>query len=674
MKNLISPSEYQFPNSRIDGWKKLEEVRARIVDIHVFPLDIFKYFLEHKELPQEFVREVRIAAKKVIDESASHAALVRRAFVVPGLENPPGPRFLGLTTPEKVVTATENLFRFAIEQKYHEIEGNQISGWIEPPSTILNVDQFNRDPGSASIPYGGYGIPENGRVTIYTVFGINEGVQSLVADRYEIEFKQNRGFIIRKEIPQKNLMLCTTRESGSKLFQVPVEMQFDQILSDSEIAEVARVVHELSQKYGPQRVEFSTDEKGICFNEVADYWKEAKGESDKNLQIKGVVKVINNLKDFKKLGQIPIEDLLSGKTIVKISKHIITNRNYDILGALAAWKNKLYILYPGIAATQHAMRVLTDKGHKAFLIGNQKFEDGDEAQIVVTNGKVRVTNLSRTQSQKHISLWDASLLGVELCGGKADRLSKLKILGFQVPHGAVLTTLLFDEIIKKTGFPAPVPLKEFSKVYKLLKSHDQELIDVIDKLLFDYIKSDKVFAVRSSATIEDDSKNSMAGMFDTFLNISGETLSLKTLEVIRSAFSPKIEKYLKKDPSLITKLKMAIAVQEMVPARCAGVVFGVNVQTRNLDIVEIEANEGLGEGVVSGEAKEVEQYKFSRAERRLIEQRGPRVLSASEAKALFMLSERLRSEFGDTPQDIEWAIDKEGQVWVLQTRDLYLGQ
>jgi len=166
----------------------------------------------------------------------------------------------------------------------------------------------------------------------------------------------------------------------------------------------------------------------------------------------------------------------------------------------------------------------------------------------------------------------------------------------------------------------------------------------------------------------------MAGMFDTFLNVSGKSLSLRIIKVIYSAFSPKIEKHLKENPNLIAKLKMAVIIQQMVSAKCAGVIFGVNAQTRNLDIVEIEANQGLGESVVSGEAKEIEQYKFSRAERRVTERKGPEVLSSSEAKALFMLSERLRSEFGDTPQDIEWAIDKEGQVWVLQTRDLYLGQ
>jgi len=671
MKYLISPSEYKLLNPRIDGWKKLQEVNARIVGIFVFTLEVFQYFLELHELPLEFVAEAKVAAEKVINESPSHTALVRRAFVVPGLENPPGPRFLGLTTPDLVLKAIGDLFQFAIDQKYHEVPGNQISGWIEPPSTVLDVEKFETAPQTVNIPYGGYGIFENDKVTIYSVFGINEGVQSLVADRYEVEFHRNRAFILHKDIPQKNLMLCTTRQVGTKQFNVPVDMQFEQVLSDGEITEVARVVYELSKKYGPQRVEFSTDEKGICFNEVADYWEERKKGENSNLQVRGTVKTINGIEDFKKLAEIPKDDLLAGKIIVQVGQDIITNRDYDVLGALSAWKDNLFVLYPGVAATQHAMRVLTDKGHKAFLIGNQKYEEGDEAQIIVNAGKVRVTNLSRTQKQQSVSLWDASLLGVDLCGGKADRLSKLKILGYQVPHGMVYTTVLFDTVMEKLGYKTPVSLEQFPVIYSILSNPSEETLSFIDSFLVDYKKSGKAFSIRSSATIEDDSKDSMAGMFETYLNISGADLAPKIVEVIRSTFSPRIIQHLQLNLELADKLKMAVIVQEMVFGRCAGVIFGAQVQTGDQDIVWIEANQGLCEGIVSGEAKEVEQYKFSRYERRPVERKGPEILSVSESKALFMLSERLRSEFNDIPQDIEWAIDKNGQVWVLQSRDLY---
>lgn len=674
MKYLIPPFEYKLSNPRIDGWKKLQEAQARIVDIFVFTPEVFQYFLEHKSLPAEFIKEAGMVAKKMIDESPSHTVLVRRAFVVPGLGNPPGPRFLGLTTPDKAIKAISDLFQFAVDQKYHQVIGNQISGWIEPPSTVLDVEKFKKDPDSTIIPYGGYGISENGRVIIYSVFGINEGVQSLAADRYEAEFKRGRAFVTRKEVPQKNLMLCTTKETGTQLFPVPIEMQFDQILSDAEIAEVARVIYELSQKYGPQRIEFSTDEKGICFNEVVDYWRDTKKGETENINIQGTVRVINNIKTFQKLSEASKDDLLSGRIIVEVGQEIITNRDYDVLGALASWKDNLYVLYPGVAATQHAMRVLTDKGHKTFLIGNQKFEDGDKAQIVVTGGKIRITNLSRTENQQKVSLWDASLLGPGTCGGKADRLSKLKITGYQVPHGLVLTTPLFDELAKELGVSLPVPLDSFPLAYQAFEKFPESFKLKIAGLVSDYINSGKYFAVRSSATIEDDSKDSMAGMFTTCLNISDGQLVGSIVKVLQSSFSPVIQEHIRSNPSLAEKLKMAVVIQEMVPVRCAGVIFGAKVQTGNLDIVEIEANKGLGEGIVSGQAKEVGQYKFNRSERRLIEQKGPELLSIPETKALFMLSERLRQEFNDIPQDIEWAIDVNGQIWVLQSRDLYLGR
>ena len=253
-------------------------------------------------------------------------------------------------------------------------------------------------------------------------------------------------------------------------------------------------------------------------------------------------------------------------------------------------------------------------------------------------------------------------------------MSKLKTISFQVPHGAVLTTLVFDKVIKKLGYSSPVPLEEFSEVYKKLNKPSKELVSFISSIVNDYMASNKNLSFRSSATIEDSSKDSMAGMLETYTDVSGKNIPLKILKVMQSAFSPKIKKYLEDNPALIKKLKMAVILQEMVHVRCAGVIFGAKIQTGNTDIVEIEANKGLGEGIVSGKAKQIEQYKFSRSERRVIEQKGPIIISQIEAKALFMLSERLRSEFNDMPQDIEWAIDSNGQIWVLQSRDLYIGK
>jgi hypothetical protein len=672
MKYLLTPEEYKLPNPRIDGFRKLKEVSARTVGIFVFSLQAFTHFLKTAKLPVEFEQELIKTSEELIKNSSHGKVNVRRAFVVPGLENPPGPYFIGLTSSRSVVEAVLELYKFAISQNYHQASGSQISGFLLP---FVDPPRFDREgPDIANIPYGGYAVIQNDLAEIYAVYGNNEGVQSLVADRYAVEVRGNKSFILRKEIPQKSLMYCTTERSQRDELSVPVEIQFTQVLSDNEILEVARVLSSLEKKYGPQRVEFSFDGESLSFNEVADYWKETEADQDQVTQVKGIILSINSIEDLSKLKNTGAEKLKRGEYIVLVGKEIIANRNYDILGTLAANKDNLYVLYPGVAATQHAMRVLADKGHKAFLVGNQKFEENDEVQITTAGGKVRVTNLTRSESQKLVSLWDASLFGVELCGGKADRLSKLKILGFQVPHGSVLTTLVFDELAKDLELSLPVPLASFPGAHDFFQKFPESAKQKIASLVSDYINSGKRFAVRSSATIEDDSKDSMAGMFETFLNIVDGQLVEGIIKVFQSSFGPVIGEHLKSNPGLAEKLKMAVVVQEMVPARAAGVIFGAKIQTGNENVVEIEANHGLGEGIVSGQAKEVEQYKFSRSDKKMIERKGLEILSTAEARALFMLSERLRAEFNGVPQDIEWAIDQQGQIWVLQSRDLFWGK
>lgn len=667
---LITAAQYPLPNPRIDGWKKLAGVHGRTNDMSVFSLETFDYFQKNGILPPEFEAELLKRAGDIIKSVPSHAAVVRRAYVVPGLENPPGPRFLGLDTPEKVLQSARDLYDFAIKHEYNKDSKSQISGWIETPTPLLDEESFKKDPTSVFIPYGGYAVCDNNAIEIFAVFGINEGVQTLVADRYLVEVRNRRFFINHKEIPQKNLMLCTTQTSQSLTFQVPFEMQFDQVLSDSEIIEVARVVFELSQKFGPQRVEFSTDEQGIFFNEVSDYFQ-ADDKVQANLKIQGTVLLVNGPDDLNKLSNIDPQKIRSGEVIVLVGEKVILSRNYDVLGTLASWRDQMYVLYPGVAATQHAMRILADKGHKAFLVGSQKFSEGDKVQISSTGGKVRVVNLSRTENQLEISLWDASILGTSMSGGKANRLSQLKTYGFQVPHGSVVTTLLFDQILKEMKVKK-LTLDNFSSLEKQLLHPDNKLISMVEHLLPDYQKGGKKYSVRSSATVEDSRNYSLAGIFESYLEVPGNKLGENVLKVMASTFSSKAKNYLRHHPNLVSELKMAVIIQEMVDPKTSGVIFGAKVQTGDTDIVELEANIGLGESLVSGKAQSVESFVFSRQDRRVIEQKGPNYLSQSEARALFMLSERLRNEFSGVPQDIEWAIDKQNQIWVLQSRDLSL--
>jgi hypothetical protein len=189
MKYLISPSEYKLTNPRIDGFRKLKEVKARTVIISIFSLEAFAYFLKNKNLPPEFIAELETQTADVIQNAKTKAAVVRRAFVVPGLDNPPGPYFLNLKTPKEVVDAVKNLYEFAISQNYQTVKNSQISGFLYP---FIDPEKFDKkNPNLAAIPYGGYGIIFNDTAEIYAVWGNNEGVQSLVADRYTVDVAGN---------------------------------------------------------------------------------------------------------------------------------------------------------------------------------------------------------------------------------------------------------------------------------------------------------------------------------------------------------------------------------------------------------------------------------------------------------------------------------------------------
>jgi pyruvate,water dikinase len=138
---------------------------------------------------------------------------------------------------------------------------------------------------------------------------------------------------------------------------------------------------------------------------------------------------------------------------------------------------------------------------------------------------------------------------------------------------------------------------------------------------------------------------------------------------------------------------MCVGIQQMVPARAAGVAFTLDPVTGDRSKIVIEAVWGLGEGVVSGDVTP-DRFRVDKitleilarevadklAEHRLDPETGSVILAdvpddrrtvacldtehivalATEAKRI----ERQRR----APMDIEWAVDDRGAVHVLQVR------
>jgi rifampicin phosphotransferase len=114
---------------------------------------------------------------------------------------------------------------------------------------------------------------------------------------------------------------------------------------------------------------------------------------------------------------------------------------------------------------------------------------------------------------------------------------------------------------------------------------------------------------------------------------------------------------------LLTNRRMAVVVQRMIDPAVAGVVFTANpiIGTRTETV--IDAVRGLGDKVVDGSVIP-DHYRLT-AEDLVAPREG--CLTVDQLGRLRDAGRRLEQTFGQ-PQDIEWAIDQEDRLWLLQSR------
>ncbi len=171
-------------------------------------------------------------------------------------------------------------------------------------------------------------------------------------------------------------------------------------------------------------------------------------------------------------------------------------------------------------------------------------------------------------------------------------------------------------------------------------------------------------AVRSSAMGEDGAENSFAGQYDSFLNVAPTNIPSHIEKVRQSGTSAHLNTYAQ-NRDVASHDQVAVIVQEMVDAKFAGVAFGADPVTGERDICLVSAVAGLGDALVSGEV-DSENWRVSRANS--IEGES-QLLSKEQIRAVADLCRRCNVHFG-SPQDIEWAIDQDDTLWLLQSRPI----
>ena len=175
-------------------------------------------------------------------------------------------------------------------------------------------------------------------------------------------------------------------------------------------------------------------------------------------------------------------------------------------------------------------------------------------------------------------------------------------------------------------------------------------------------------AIRSSANAEDGSDFSNARQYKTILNVSGEEhFKQSVLECLASLNSFEAESYsaffnqAKSD-------KMTVVVQQMVEAFKAGVCFTIDPNGDENTLL-IEAIEGIGEALVAGH-QSAKQYMLDKTNPESISTyNNDELLSVDELKEIAEKSLKA-SQYFETPLDLEWAMDANGNLFWLQARPI----
>lgn len=301
----------------------------------------------------------------------------------------------------------------------------------------------------------------------------------------------------------------------------------------------------------------------------------------------------------------------------------------------------------------------------------------------------------------------------DIVGKKCANMGKMTRMGLAVPPGFALSIEMYREFIRTTGIGDELAscvrekgnlkgagISVFEELSQQLRSavEQQEMPGELRKMIsFYYMQlcsktgiDNLAVSVRSAGT------QSRPGMFETYLNVRGidEVLD-KVKKVWASANTPRGLAFRANKGFPILGDELGVAIPKMVNSRTSGIAFTVNPLDGDGTRILLEANWGLGEGVVSGaesvdgfvvskDSLQVQSahigyktryvvYKKAGADWAEVPEKLRRMacLSKEEVEEISRIA-RSTEEKLSCPQDMEWAIDQDldfpDSLFWLQTR------
>jgi pyruvate, water dikinase len=270
-----------------------------------------------------------------------------------------------------------------------------------------------------------------------------------------------------------------------------------------------------------------------------------------------------------------------------------------------------------------------------------------------------------TDSPLVLPFADPRCRDVSLSGGKGASLAVMTGEHLPVPPGFVVTSAAFAQAVDENALRERTRLKDMSAARAIVQAADPPA----DLIAEEYAKLSGRVAVRSSACAEDSEGASYAGQQETYLNVDGlDSVLANVVDCWLSFFADRAVFYRQEKGSL-DDVAMAVVVQQMIDSRKSGVLFTADPVHGRRDRMVVEAAFGLGEHVVSGEVTP-DHYVLDRSgtikRSRVVHEP---VLSQKECAQLADLGRQLAGLHG-APQDIEWAFDADGALFLLQSRPI----
>lgn len=680
---VVPISEYDSPSSRIRGFQEIEELGLKgPTPMMALTHDAFVRYLAFEGLTPPVENAIRQAFRTIREANPSRGAYIGRAFYVPGIDNPHGPRTAAIYNEDQYVEEVIRFYEFVRTNNYHLSPEANVALIFHP---FINVGDRRESYGgrllrdSERLPWsGGYAIlrPTPGNpecIEIAATFGPDEAVQSTPSDRFRVD--PIEGTVLSKEVAYKDVTLVPGEGTEYRLTPIPDAFRDKQSLTDEELIVVAREAWKVFKTRPDTRVEFIVQPDGIYIREIAP-----RGIIEIDRLFKFLEGEVMTGSIVEVRSKIDIARITGPEAIVYLHPDAFRERTTDIFALLVnLGLQRLVAFTYGRSTTSHPTKVISEAGHSIIPWGAQLLRDGRRVAITRNpDGNPHVEFLD-PYADAVVPLRETALLVQGADGQKVSRIARMRAAGITTPDGYVIRSEALWHWLKEHTIDQKI--RTLTSNTLDTTEHLEQVVAEIQRLIMEtdfptqlseQLK-DSARALGDSSKIvrstgpEDINGHSHAGLYVSTPDVSIDDLERAVKATVASYFSVASLQALMHTGVDPLRIPVAVFVQEYIPPHQD--TRGAVVFTDDKSIT-IELAAGTPELIVSHQVRNYIRVTASRSGGPLTrEEIGSLSFTIPDdiIQTILKTARRIEELFR-TWQDIELVVTPEGNVVVFQAR------